>query len=72
MNGEAAFTRTIRALDADNFRRSTAGLFTAAGLLVGWAWWMLGERVAGHDFSGSVKLEAPANIALGAAGVRNP
>jgi hypothetical protein len=34
-----AFARTIRALDADDFRGSTLGLLFAAVLLAGWTWW---------------------------------
>ena len=71
MNGEVTFTRTMRALDADNFHLSQAGLLAAAALLSSWAWWMLGARVKVHEDSGSLKLQSPASIALGAAGAPN-
>ena len=41
MTGQIAFARTIRALDADEFRASKLGLLLAAILLAAWTWWFL-------------------------------
>ena len=45
MNQGIAFARTIRALEADDFRRSKFGFAAAVILLGAWAWWMAAARV---------------------------
>ena len=44
MNQGVAFARTLRALDADDFRTSRFMLLAAAILLAGWIWWMVSAR----------------------------
>jgi len=49
MTGQIAFARTLRALDADNFRAPKMGLFFAIVLLAAWTWWFFTPRIP--DFS---------------------
>jgi hypothetical protein len=58
MNQGIAFARTIRALDADDFRRSKFTLLIAAILLVAWTWWMLSARVPQYETTTNVRLES--------------
>ncbi len=44
MNQGIAFARTLRALDADDFRASKLGLLAAALLLCAWVWWMFAAQ----------------------------
>jgi hypothetical protein len=57
MNQGIAFARTLRALDADEFRASKLGLAAAAILLAAWAWWMIGARVPQYESTTNVRLE---------------
>ena len=57
MNQGIAFARTLRALDADGFRRSKFGLLIAAILLVAWTWWMVAARVPQYETSTNVRIE---------------
>lgn len=57
MNQGIAFARTLRALDADEFRASKLGLAAAAILLVAWAWWMIGARIPQYESTTNVRLE---------------
>lgn len=59
MNQGIAFARTIRALEADDFRRSKIGLLIALILLAAWIWWMFAARVPQNG----VRM-SPAAIAL--------
>jgi hypothetical protein len=54
MNQGIPFIRTIRALDADDFRPSNLGLFLAAAVLVAWIWWALVARVSHYEISSNV------------------
>jgi hypothetical protein len=63
MNQGIAFARTIRALDADDFRRSKFTLLIAAILLVAWTWWMLSARVAQYETTTNVRVESDRAIA---------
>jgi hypothetical protein len=63
MNQGIAFARTIRALDADDFRRSKFTLLIAGILLVGWTWWMLAARVPQYETSTNVRIESDRAIA---------
>src|SRR5271170_7803502 len=63
MNQGIAFARTIRALDADDFRRSKLSLAIAAILLGAWAWWMLAARVPQYESTTNVRLESGSAIA---------
>jgi hypothetical protein len=61
----------MRALDADGFLLSAAGLFVAVALLAAWLWWMFSARIPISETSGSLAAESPAQLALRAAGARN-
>jgi hypothetical protein len=63
MNQGIAFARTLRALDADDFRASKLGLLAAIILLIAWAWWMLAARVPQYESSNNVRIESGQAIA---------
>jgi hypothetical protein len=56
MNGSSAFARTMRALDADDFRGSKFGLLLIAAVLAGWVWWMLAAAVPQYEISENALL----------------
>jgi len=56
MNQGIPFARTVRALDADDFRTSKLGLLLAAAVLVGWVWWALAARIPQYELSTNVHL----------------
>ncbi len=56
MNQGIAFARTLRALNADDFRTSKLGLGLAVILLGAWAWWMLAARVPQYETSSNVRI----------------
>jgi hypothetical protein len=58
MNQGIAFARTIRALDADDFRGSKLSLLMAVILLAAWAWWMLAARVPQYETTTNVRIES--------------
>jgi membrane fusion protein (multidrug efflux system) len=57
MTGSPDFSRTLRQLAADPFRRSLGGLVLAALLLLGWGSWFTLARVAVREPSESARLE---------------
>jgi hypothetical protein len=63
MNQGIAFSRTLRALDVDDFRASKLGLLAAVVLLAAWAWWMFGARVPRYETTNDVNYEYPHAIA---------
>jgi len=63
MNQGIAFARTLRALDADDFRASKLGLLAAAALLAAWTWWMFAARVPQYESTSNVRIEAGRAIA---------
>jgi hypothetical protein len=63
MNQGIAFARTIRALDADDFRGSKLSLAIAVILLAAWTWWMLAARVPQYETTTNVRLESGLVIA---------
>jgi hypothetical protein len=63
MNQGIAFARTIRALDADDFRGSKLSLAIAAILLAAWTWWMLAARLPQYETTTNVRLESGHAIA---------
>ena len=65
MSGSSAFARTMRALDADDFRGSKVGLLLLAVVLIGWAWWMLRADVPRYETSENALLNV--NMDSGAA-----
>lgn len=58
MNQGIAFSRTLRALDADGFRASKLGLLAALGVLAAWTWWMVAARVPQYQSTGNVRIES--------------
>lgn len=63
MNQGIAFARTLRALDADDFRASKLGLLVAAILLAAWTWWAFATRVPQYESSSNVRIESGRAIA---------
>jgi hypothetical protein len=63
MNQGIAFARTLRALDADDFRASKPGLLSAAILLAAWTWWMFAARVPQYESTSNVRIESGRAIA---------
>ena len=56
MTGQIAFARTIRALDADDFRGSKIGSFFAIILLACWTWWLFTARIPQYEISTHLEL----------------
>jgi multidrug resistance efflux pump len=52
-----AFSRSMRSLEADHFRRATWGLLLVAALLSAWGAWFLGARVTVYAVSHTARLE---------------
>jgi hypothetical protein len=63
VNQGIAFSRTLRALDADDFRASKLGLLAAAVLLAAWVWWMFAARVPRYESTTNVRIESGRAIA---------
>jgi hypothetical protein len=63
VNQGIAFSRTLRALDADDFRASKLGLLVAVALLAAWTWWMLAARVPQYESTSNVRIESGVVIA---------
>jgi hypothetical protein len=63
MNQGIAFSRTLRALDADDFRASKLGLLAAAAVLAGWTCWMLAARVPQYESTNNVRIETGRAVA---------
>jgi hypothetical protein len=57
MNQGIAFARTLRALDADDFRASKLGLLAATILLGAWTWWMVAARVPQYESTSNVRIQ---------------
>jgi hypothetical protein len=57
MNAGIAFVRTMRALNADDFRASKLSLLAVAALLAAWTWWLLAARIPQYASSDSARLE---------------
>jgi hypothetical protein len=56
MTGQIAFARTIRALDADDFRGSKLGLFFAIVLIALWTWWFFAASIPQYETSTRLQL----------------
>jgi hypothetical protein len=63
MNQGIAFARTLRALDADDFRASKFGLLAAVILLCAWSWWMFAARGPQYESTTNVRIEPGRAIA---------
>jgi hypothetical protein len=57
MTGQIAFARTIRALDADDFRASKIGSFFAIVLLALWTWWLFTPSIPQYEISTHLELD---------------
>jgi hypothetical protein len=57
MNQGIAFARTLRALEADDFRASKLGLLGAALVIAAWVWWLVGARVPQYESTTNVRVE---------------
>jgi hypothetical protein len=64
MNQGSPFARTIRALDADDFRTSKLGLSLAIAVLAAWVWWALAARVPQYEISTNVRLDSTGQSAV--------
>ena|SRR5579864_9151595 len=64
MNQGIPFARTLRALDAGDFRTSKLGLLLAAAVLAAWVWWALAARVPQYELSSNVRLDSNAHGAV--------
>ena len=51
------FSRSMRSLTADGFRRSTLGLLIAATLLTSWAVWFYFARITLYEVTTAARLE---------------
>lgn len=58
MNQGIAFARTLRSLEADDFRTSKVGLFVGVLVIGVWTWWMLGTRVPQYETTTQVRVES--------------
>jgi len=56
MTGQIAFARTIRALDADDFRAPKLGLFFAIILLALWTWWFFAATIPQYETTTHLEL----------------
>jgi hypothetical protein len=64
MNQGIPFARTLRALDADDFRTSRLGMLLAAAVLAAWVWWALAARVPQYEVSSNVRLDSNGETAV--------
>ena len=63
MNQGIAFARTLRALNADDFRTSKLVLALAVIVLGAWMWWMLAARIPQYETTTNVRIEPGRAIA---------
>jgi hypothetical protein len=63
MNQGIAFARTLRALNADDFRTSKLGILAAAALLAAWTWWMLTASIPQYESTTNVRIETGRAVA---------
>lgn len=64
MNQGIPFARTLRALDADNFRASKLSLVLAVTIVLAWIWWALVGRVPQYESSTDVSVAAQTAVAV--------
>jgi hypothetical protein len=64
MTGQIAFARTLRSLDADDFRGSKMGLFFAIILLAAWTWWLFAANIPQYEVSSHTRLDLNQNSAI--------
>jgi hypothetical protein len=63
MTGQIAFARTIRALDADDFRASKMGSFFAIILLTLWTWWFVAASIPQYETTTHLQLNHNSAVA---------
>src|SRR4029450_11196724 len=56
------FSRTVRSLSSDRFRRSFVGLLAVAVILAGWLVWSLTSRVTGYEATATARLEVDSAV----------
>lgn len=56
------FSRTVRSLSSDRFRRSSASLLAAAVILAGWFVWSVTSRVTLYEATATARLEVDSAI----------
>lgn len=57
MNGPIAFSKTLRALDADSFRVSNLVLLAGLALVAVWVWWLIAASVPQYEISRDVVIQ---------------
>jgi hypothetical protein len=57
VNQAIAFSKTLRALEADDFRASKLGLAAAALVIGAWVWWLVAARVPQYESTTQVRIE---------------
>lgn len=57
MNGPIAFSKTLRALDADSFRISNLALIAGVALVGAWVWWLMAGSVPQYEISRDVVVQ---------------
>ena len=56
------FSRTVRSLSSDRFRRSSVGFLAAAAILAGWLVWSLASRVTIYETTATARLEVDSAV----------
>ena len=56
------FSRSMRSLEADTYRRSIGGIVFASGLLALWALWFFFAQVSVYEVTGTARLEADSRV----------
>jgi membrane fusion protein (multidrug efflux system) len=56
------FSRTVRSLSSDRFRRSSASLLAAAVILAGWLVWSVTARVTLYEATATARLEVDSAV----------
>lgn len=56
------FSRTVRSLSSDRFRRSSVGLLAVAAILAGWLVWSVTARVTLYETTATARLEVDSAV----------
>src|SRR4026209_1696000 len=56
------FSRTVRSLSSDRFRRSSVGLLAVAAILAGWLVWSVTARVTLYEATATARLEVDSAV----------
>src|SRR5581483_208250 len=57
MNHGIAFARTVRSLDADDFRGSKIASLLAAIVILAWVWWLFAPRIPQYEVSKDIRFD---------------